>query len=231
MLQAASSLPQVEDRLDHLTEPDTVTTPGSQPAASLDGLNRILTLPNLVTLARLACLPVFLWLLFGRENRAAAAWLLGALGATDWVDGYLARHLGQTSNLGKALDPIADRLLFFVGGGGILLDGSVPAWFAATVLTREAVVGITVVALMALGARRPDVTWWGKTGAFLLMISFPTFLGAESTLSYADMLSYVAWGTGLPGLAISLYAAALYVPIWKEAFAEGRQGRSSSGSG
>lgn len=196
-----------------------------------DRLDRILTLPNLVTLVRLAALPVFLWLLFGRENRAAAAWLLGALGATDWVDGYLARRLGQTSNLGKALDPVADRLLFFVGGGGILIDGSIPAWFAGTVLAREALVGGTVVALMALGARRPDVTRWGKTSAFLLMVSFPSFLGSHSTLSYADFLEVLAWGTGIPGLLISFYAAALYVPIYREAFIEGRQSRAAAESG
>ena len=60
---------------------------------------------------------MFLWLLFGRDNRAAAAWLLAALGATDWVDGYIARHFDQVSELGKVLDPVADRLLFFVGVG------------------------------------------------------------------------------------------------------------------
>jgi cardiolipin synthase (CMP-forming) len=191
-------------------------------------LDRILTLPNLVTLARLCCLPVFLWLLFSRENRAAAAWLLGVLGMTDWVDGYLARRLGQTSNLGKAFDPVVDRLLFLVAGGGILVDGSIPAWYAGLVLGRELLVGTCVVLLMALGAARPEVTWWGKTGAFLLMITFPCFLGAESTLSYAEFLRWVAWGTGLPGLLISFYAAALYVPIYRNAFVEGRAARATS---
>ena len=103
--------------------------------------HQVLTLPNLITLARLACLPVFLWLLFGKEDRAAAAALLAVLGITDWVDGYLARRLGQVSELGKILDPVADRLLFIVGAGGILIDGSVPTWFAVIVLVRETLVG------------------------------------------------------------------------------------------
>ena len=89
--------------------------------------DRILTIPNVITVVRLLCLPVFLWLLFDEENRAAAAWLLGVLGATDFVDGYIARHFNQVSELGKILDPVADRLLFFVGVGAILIDGSVPA--------------------------------------------------------------------------------------------------------
>jgi cardiolipin synthase len=187
------------------------------------GLGRnVLTLPNVITLGRLACLPVFLWLLFGKEDRAAAAALLALLGITDWVDGYLARHLGQVSELGKILDPVADRLLFFVGAGGILIDGSVPAWFAVIVLVREALVGGATVVLAALGARRIDVTWFGKAGTFGLMIAFPLFLASNSDLSWADTAWVLAWIAGIPGLALSLYAAVLYVPIARRALREGR---------
>src|SRR5438067_8971788 len=104
--------------------------------------DRILTIPNAITVGRLLCLPVFLWLLLHDENRAAAAWFLGALGATDFVDGYVARHFHQTSKLGKVLDPVADRLLLFVGIGAILYDGTVPIWFAILVLAREALVSV-----------------------------------------------------------------------------------------
>jgi cardiolipin synthase (CMP-forming) len=187
------------------------------------GLARnVLTLPNVITLGRLACLPVFLWLLFGKEDRAAAAALLALLGITDWVDGYLARHLGQVSELGKILDPVADRLLFFVGAGGILIDGSVPTWFAVIVLVREALVGGATVVLAALGARRIDVTWFGKAGTFGLMIAFPLFLASNSDLSWADTAWVLAWIAGIPGLALSLYAAVLYVPIARRALREGR---------
>ena len=125
----------------------------------------LLTVPNLVTALRLCCLPVFVWLLFGPQNRQAAAWLLGILGATDWVDGYLARRLGQTSEFGKVFDPTVDRLLFVVGIVSLIIDGSVPMWFAVAVLAREVVVGITmVVATAVFNMERFDVTWWGKTG-------------------------------------------------------------------
>jgi cardiolipin synthase len=183
---------------------------------------QVLTLPNLITLARLACLPVFLWLLFGKEDRAAAAALLALLGITDWVDGYLARHLGQVSELGKVLDPVADRLLFLVGAGGILIDGSVPAWFAVIVLVRETLVGGATLVLAALGARRIDVTWFGKAGTFGLMIAFPLFLASHSDLSWADTAGVMAWIAGIPGLVLSLYAAALYIPIARCALREGR---------
>jgi cardiolipin synthase len=190
----------------------------------------ILTLPNLVTLVRLSCLPVFLWLLFGLEDRAAAAWLLAALGATDWVDGYLARHLHQESELGKVLDPVADRLLFLVGAGGILVDGSVPVWFAVVVLIRETLVGGATLVLAALGARRIDVTWFGKAGTFGLMMAFPLFLASHSDLSWADTAGVLAWLTGIPGLVLSLYAAALYVPLARTALAEGRADQRAAGT-
>jgi cardiolipin synthase len=196
---------------------------GTTPDAVTRGNARaVLTLPNVITLARLACLPVFLWLLFGKEDRAAAAALLAVLGITDWVDGYLARHLGQVSELGKILDPVADRLLFFVGAGGILIDGSVPAWFAVIVLVRETLVGGATIALAMLGARRIDVTWFGKAGTFGLMVAFPLFLASHSDLSWADTAGVLAWVAGIPGLALSLYAAVLYVPIARRALREGR---------
>jgi cardiolipin synthase (CMP-forming) len=194
-------------------------------AAERPSSTAILTLPNAITLVRLACLPLFLWLLFGREDRAAAAWLLAGLGITDWIDGYLARHLGQTSELGKVLDPVADRLLFFVGAGGILVDGSVPTWFAVVVLSREVLVAGATLALAAMGARRIDVTWWGKAGTFGLMVAFPLFLISHSDVGWADTAGDLAWVAALPGLGFSLYAAASYVPIARRALAEGRSAR------
>jgi phosphatidylglycerophosphate synthase len=92
-----------------------------------------LTLPNAFTLLRLCCIPLFLYLLFGRDNRAGAAWLLGALGATDWVDGWLARRFHQTSEFGKAFDPATDRLLFIVGiaAWGCAIPGVALSYYTA----------------------------------------------------------------------------------------------------
>ena len=190
---------------------------------SEEAVDRILTVPNVITVVRLCLLPVFLWLLFARDDRANAAWLLAALGTTDFLDGYIARHFHQVSELGKVLDPVADRLLLFVGVGGILLDGSVPTWFAVAVLVREALVTGATLALAALGTRRIDVTWFGKAGTFGLMIAFPLFLAAESTLGWADQAETFAWIAGIPGLAFSWYAAALYVPMARTAMRDGRQ--------
>ena len=88
----------------------------------------------------------------------AAAWLLGILGMTDWVDGFLARRLNQVSDVGKVLDPVADRLALIVGIGCILIDGSAPVWVAVAVLVREVTVAVAGITLGALGACRIDVT-------------------------------------------------------------------------
>lgn len=188
--------------------------------------DRILTVPNVITLLRLACLPLFLYLLFGRDNRAAAGWLLAALGATDWVDGYVARRFGQVSTLGKILDPVADRLLFFVAVGGILIDGSVPWLVAVLVLVREALVAGATLTLAAMGARRIDVTWVGKAGTFGLMVAFPLFLAAESTLGWRDTAEVLAWIAVVPGLVLSYVSMAMYIPLGRRALREGRASRT-----
>ncbi len=192
------------------------------------GEDRIWTVPNVITFVRLACLPVFVWLLFARDNEYAAAWLLGVLGATDWVDGFLARRWKQVSTLGKVLDPVADRLLLFVGIVCILIEGSVPVIVAVLVLAREALISLATVGLAAMGARRIDVTWFGKAGTFCNLFAFPFFLaGGDRQLGWRDTATTLGWVFAVPGILLSWYALALYVPIAVRALREGRQARSS----
>lgn len=182
--------------------------------------DRILTVPNVITVARLCLMPVFLWLLFGKEDRASAAWLLAGLGITDFLDGWIARRFHQVSELGRILDPVADRLLFILGVGGIAIDGSVPIWFAVAVLVREGLVGGATITLGVLGVRRIDVTWFGKAYTLLLMLAFPLFLASHSTLGWADGARTAAWVFGAPGLVLSYWSAALYVPMARRALHE-----------
>lgn len=173
------------------------------------------TWPNLITLLRLCCIPVFVWLLVQREHRAAAAWLLGALGATDWVDGWVARRFDQVSEFGKLFDPTVDRLMFLIAIPLILIDGSAPMWVGVAVLLRESLVALAAVYLGSRGVPRFDVTKEGKAGAFLLMFAFPMFLGAQSTLSYAPALGWSAWVFALPGIAYSWYS--VFFQYWPAA--------------
>jgi cardiolipin synthase (CMP-forming) len=199
-----------------------------EPSSPNAGDDRILTIPNALSLGRLCCVPLFLWLLFGRDNEVAAAALLAFLGATDWVDGFIARRYDQVSTVGKVLDPTADRILLAVGILAILVVGAVPAWVAWLAIFREVAVGAGVVALAALGARRIDVQWVGKAGTFLLMVAFPLFLFSHAEdLSWADAARAVAWPCALAGLGFSYYSAIRYIPLGREALKSGRASRGS----
>lgn len=187
---------------------------------ALPGEERILTAPNAITLVRLALIPVFLWLLFGRQNRAAAAVLLGMLGATDCLDGFVARRYHQVTTLGKVLDPVADRLLLAVAVVSIVIDGSVPLIVAVLAIVRESLVAVAAVVLAALGARRIDVTLVGKAGTFCLLTSFPLFLASKSTLSWAEGAGIAAWAFVLPGLVLAYASLVGYVPLARRALAE-----------
>jgi len=185
------------------------------------------TVPNAISVVRLLCVPVFLVLLFVREDQVAAAALLAVLGATDWVDGWIARRWGQVSEVGKILDPTADRIMLVVAIVAIAIEGAVPWWFAGLTLAREVLVSAAAIVLAGLCARRIDVTWWVKTGTFLLMVSYPLFLASVSTWSLADAARTVAWACGIPGLAIAWYAAVGYVPAARQALVEGRRSRTA----
>jgi cardiolipin synthase len=200
----------------------------SAPAATVDPAERarrdarIVTVPNAITLVRLLCVPLFVWLLFGAERRAVAAALLAVLGATDWVDGWIARRYDQGSTLGKIMDPVADRLLLGVAVGSIMIDRSVPLVVGGVVVAREIVISVATLVLAALGARRIDVTWVGKCGTFGLMASFPLFLMGRTDVAGAGLARGLAWAVVAPSIVLAYRAAFGYVPLAREALRDGR---------
>lgn len=194
------------------------------------GADRILTLPNAITAVRLACIPLYVWILFGAHRQTGAALLLAVLGSTDWVDGYLARRLGQVSTLGKVLDPVADRLLVGTGVITIMIHGAVPIWFGVATLAREVLVSAAVVLLASLGAARIDVLWVGKAGTFALMVAYPLFLVSDGHAGWQTALRIIAWTVGSVGLVLSWVAAYSYVGPARTALAAGRSGRRPSAS-
>jgi cardiolipin synthase (CMP-forming) len=195
-----------------------------------EGDDRILTVPNVISIGRLLCVPGFLWLLFGQEDRYAAGLLLAALGITDCADGWIARHFHQESRLGRILDPTADRILLGVGVVALLIDGSMPRWVGALAVTREVVVGVTVVVLAAMGAKDViDVKLAGKAGTLLQMVAFPLFLASnpDGGAPWHELARPLAWLTVIPGLVLSYYAAAMYVPPARVALERARAVKSA----
>jgi len=201
------------------TLPDVSVAPSNQLAS-----NRYLTAPNAFTLLRLCCIPLFVYLLFGRDNLAGAAFLLGGLGATDWVDGWLARRYHQTSEFGKKFDPTVDRVLFIVAIASIIIYGCAPLWFCWAVLAREVIVGGTVaIATLLFHMKSFDVTWLGKTATFLLMLAFPGFMLGASDFPLHQLFQIAAWMVGIPGLVLSYYTAIAYIPTIRSSIAAGRK--------
>lgn len=185
-------------------------------------MNEAFTIPNLISIGRIAGSPVFAYVLLVGNDRYLAAWLLGFLGATDWLDGWLARRFGTVSELGKVLDPVADRVLIVIASIAVLIDGSFPLWLGVVVLVREALVSIGVLVLAALGAKRIDVLWVGKAGTLALMLSVPMFLVAEAEVSWSDIARPIAGISAAAALALGWWAAAGYVPLALDALRERR---------
>ncbi|MFT6764077.1 MAG: cardiolipin synthase [Candidatus Aldehydirespiratoraceae bacterium] len=186
------------------------------------------TVPNLLTLIRLACLPLFLYLLFGPENRAGAAWLLAALASTDWVDGFVARRFNQTSEFGKVFDPTVDRVLFIVAVTAIIIDGSIPLWFAFAVLVREVLVGgVIAFSTVFLKMERFGVTRLGKLATFLLMGAVPSFLIGSTDVWEAPFFAALAWIFGIPGLILSWWTGIAYIPMIRSGIAAGKASTST----
>lgn len=178
------------------------------------------TLPNLITVVRLALLPVFVVWLFD-DRVIAAGFLLGAIGATDWVDGWIARRFDQVSELGKVLDPVADRAVFLVGIVSVMIHGSFPVWFGVAIVAREASIASLMVGATLLGMERFDVTRRGKTATFALLCSVP-WITLGSVGGPWSFFTWAGWSVGLPGLALSWLTFFEYLPLVRAHMAAGR---------
>lgn len=186
----------------------------------------IFTVPNLITLLRLFCLPIFLWLLFSVKDRGAAAWLLGGLGATDWVDGWVARRFNQKSDFGAIFDPTVDRGLFIVAVIAILIDQSMPIWFGVAILVREVFVASAMSIATAFGMKRFAVNKWGKRYTFLLMFAVPLILLGQADGAGSRWVTWLGWFFGLPALVISYTTAINYLPVIRANLRSGRASRT-----
>lgn len=189
-----------------------------------------LTVPNLITVIRLLCVPIFLWLLFALDDLGWAGVLLCLLGATDWVDGWIARRFNQGSEWGKILDPVADRIMLITAALALIIYGTVPLWVGALILFREIAVALATLALAAAGAARIDVQWSGKAGAFGIMFALPGFividlLGSGTTQAVFEVLTWIAT---LGGLGFSYFSLFEYLPRARTALVEGRRVRKAS---
>ena len=175
----------------------------------MNGQARVLTIPNVVSFARLAAVPYFWFVLLVEERHAWAGALVLIIGTTDWVDGYLARRLDQVSQLGKVLDPLADRLMIASALIGGLIASTIPAVIGWPLLAREALVSAGALWLAGRGGGALEVRYQGKVATFLLYGAIPSFyLSSGGVLEW--LFQPIAWITGVLGLLLYWYVGWQY---------------------
>jgi cardiolipin synthase len=171
--------------------------------------SRVLTVPNLISAVRIAMIPVFWTLIVDEDTTTWGIALFGVVVATDWVDGTIARRTGQVSELGKVLDPVADRAAIAAGLIALVVRGAFPAWAAALILVRDVAV-LAAGAVMATKGIRIEVRWIGKVATFALMLAIPAVSWGSLGLWPAAAALAVGWPIYVLGIVEYYVAAGAY---------------------
>lgn len=173
--------------------------------------DRIVTVPNMLSVLRLVGVPLFLWLLLGPKADAWAIVVLCVAGFTDWLDGKLARWLDQTTRIGMLLDPAADRLYIVATLVAFVLRGIVPWWLAAILVGKDVVVGLCLPVLRRAGYAPPEVHYVGKAATFALLYALPLLLLAQGGSTAAQIARPIGYAFTVWGTVLYVWTGALYV--------------------
>lgn len=176
------------------------------------------TIPNLLSLLRLALVPVFLWLVLS-DHPGLAFLVLVIASITDYLDGYFARKLNQTTRIGALLDPAADRLYIFATLVGLAYTASIPFWLPIVVIARDVVLAFTIPMLASKNYGPLPVHFLGKAGTFALLYAFPLLLLADWWQAADLVILPIAWAFALWGVGLYWYAGYLYLKqVWQLVF-------------
>ena len=187
-------------------------TPLESPPPDLP--DRILTIPNAISVARLLGVPVFLWLVLGVDTSTGDWWAVGLLiasGASDWLDGKIARALNQQSRLGQMLDPAADRLYIVATIVALAVRAIIPWWLVGVLAARELLMAGVLAILRRRGWGPLQVSFVGKTATLCLLYAFPLLFLGSHVASYAETARVAGWTFVIWGSALYWCAALLYV--------------------
>ena len=185
-------------------------------------LDRVATVPNLISLIRILLIPAFVYLIAHKGTEAAGLALLAGVVSTDWVDGAIARRTGQVSNVGKLLDPVADRLAIAAALIVLAVRDAFPLWAALLVLVRDALVVAVGLWLLAGAKVRIDVRWIGKVATFGLMAGFPLVAWGNFGLALAQPTRIIGWSLFWFGVVLYYAAAFLYATDLRRALRASR---------
>jgi cardiolipin synthase len=201
--------------LPYMSQQEDHAGPGFTAVDPPDPGDRILTIPNAISVARLAGVPVFLWLVLGLPHTAARDWwavgLLIASGASDWLDGKIARALNQQSRLGQLLDPAADRLYIVATVVALAVRAIIPWWLVAVLAAREVLMAAVLWLLRRHGWAALQVSFVGKSATLCLLYAFPLLFLGSHVAGYAETARVAGWSFAIWGTALYWCAALLYV--------------------
>ncbi|HEY6798295.1 MAG TPA: CDP-alcohol phosphatidyltransferase family protein [Kineosporiaceae bacterium] len=172
-------------------------------------VDRVLTIPNALSLLRLLLVPAFFWLILSGRN----GWALAALatsGISDYLDGTLARRWGQVSRVGQLLDPAADRLYIVSTLLGLALQHVIPWWLVVVLVGRDVLMALTIPVLARHGYGPLPVHFLGKAATFNLLYAFPLLLLAQVGGGVGGVVRPVAWAFAWWGTALYWWAGWLY---------------------
>lgn len=203
--------------------------------------SRIWTIPNVLSMLRLAGVPVFLYWVLVTEQDGRAILLLMAAGASDYFDGLIARRYGLFTRLGQLLDPLADRLYILATLLALVYRDGLPLWWALTLIGRDAVLSLCLPVLRRHGYGPLPVHFLGKAATFNLLYAFPMLLAAlprgdgEGLLSDDGLLATVfrplGWAFATWGSVLYLWAGVLYVVQVRQVVREARSSPATEGAG
>lgn len=202
-----------------------------EPSTHPEVSHRFWTLPNAISLGRIALIPVLVVAILRWDDPTLALWLLGALVVSDWLDGKIARLWNMRSTWGERLDPIADRILVAVVPVTFVIAEYIPLWVVVVLLARDALLLVTLPVYRRRGLQ-PEVTYLGKAATFALFWSLPLLLAGHAGVFGAEGLKIVGeaclyWGVGLYAWSGGIY-------VWQArriAAALPPQGVGSAGDG
>ena len=191
----------------------------------------IVMIPNAISLARILLIPVFFGLIVHEGTEATGILLFAAVAATDWVDGYIARRTDTVSELGKLLDPTADRLVIAAGLIALVAAGAFPLWAALLVLVRDAAILLAGLALLVARGGRIDVRFIGKIGTFVLMMAVGGIGWSHFDVPLAAAAGALGWMSFAVGIVDYYAATVLYIGDLRRAFAEPAKRREGGRDG
>jgi cardiolipin synthase len=186
------------------------TSRGTPTTGRETGGSGVWTLPNAVSTLRLLGVPLFLWLVLGPKADVLALVVLMVSGVTDWLDGYLARRLNQTSKLGEILDPVADRLYILAVVIGLAVRDIIPWWVALILPLRDALLWCLVPFLRTRGYSALPVHFLGKAATFNLLYAFPLLFNGDGTGTIPTLGKMFGWAFAIWGIGLYWWAGVLY---------------------